>query len=98
MSDLTVLLRDAGITYRQFDYWCVRGLIPDLQDDQNPGQGYPRELTPGQRSHLRIMAELVNGGFRPDAASTLAVTIRATGTARIGAFAIVPAHRLEAAS
>lgn len=99
MSDLTDLLADAGVTYRQFDHWCRRGFIPEppATDDADakpglthPGSGFWRELQPAQVEHLRVMARLVHDGMRPDAASVLATLLIAGETATLGGYVLAP--------
>ena len=90
MSDMPTLLRDIGVTYRQFDWWCTKGYIPDLGDDQNPGNGVSRHLRPSQIRHLRTMARLVNAGVRPEEASAIAGRLCAGKLASIGGFLVAP--------
>ncbi|AKU15768.1 MerR family transcriptional regulator [Luteipulveratus mongoliensis] len=76
----------AGLTYRQFDYWCGLGLIPG--QPERLGSGHRRKLTRDQIEHLRVMAQLVRAGFTPSAASEASVSIRATGSWRVGPFTV----------
>ena len=90
MSDLTTLLRDAKVTYRQFDWWCTRGWIPDLDDAQHPGSGFNRQLRPSQVRHLRTMARLVRAGVRPEEASAIAGRLCSGKLASLGGFLVAP--------
>ena len=93
MSDLTTTLRDAGVSYRQFDHWCSKGYIEGLGIDQNPGSGFNRWITPKQAKQLRLMGQLVKAGMRPDAAAQVALQIIDGQTPRLGDFALIPIHQ-----
>lgn len=85
-DDLRDTLRGLGISYRQFDYWICRGLVPIPEQERNPGQGFSRRLTATEVEHLRLMAELVQAGVKPDTASQLATAIRRGEPARLGPY------------
>lgn len=38
------VLQKTGITYRQLNYWCSKGILPD-QDSKGPGPGKQRDFT-----------------------------------------------------
>lgn len=65
-GELKDLYRSLGITYRQFDHWWRMGWIGD---GSTPGSGHDRALTDRQVQRIRLMAELVNAGIRPDVAA-----------------------------
>lgn len=89
MSDeLAARLDGAGVTYRQYDYWLRRGLVPNA--DPTPGSGNRRTLTDEQAEHLRIMAALVASGVTTDAAARLATALRAGYAPRLAGFRLVP--------
>ena len=65
------LLRASGATYRQLDYWCLKGfLVPTPQD--KTGSGYAREWPPEEIEVARRMVKLVKLGFTPSGASIIA--------------------------
>lgn len=94
MTDLDTTLRDAGVTYRQFDHWCTKGYIAGLYDSQHPGSGFNRDLDTRQIKQVRLMGQLVTAGMRPDAAANVALRIIAGETPRLGDFALVPIHQV----
>lgn len=66
------IIRDAGITYRQLDYWTRRGYVREL----NPaaGSGINRRYSAQEVWRIRLMAQLVNAGLSLDAAINLTFT------------------------
>ena len=83
--------RDAGLTYRQIDYWRTHGWIEAelrhrgdgaLISDQMVitgnlvGTGYTAFIHESEIPHLRIMAALVRRGMNPRVAKDLADDVR----------------------
>lgn len=87
-EELAARLREAGVTYRQFDYWLRHGYVPNA--DPTPGTGYRREITAEQAEHLRIMGALVAAGLQPEAASRLATSLRHGYQPRLAGYRLVP--------
>ena len=56
----TALAAKAGITYRQFDYWCRSGYVPGAY---GTGSGINRSLTSDQVVYVLRLAKLVKAGF-----------------------------------
>jgi hypothetical protein len=61
---------EAGVTYRQLDYWTRRGWI--RADGHGKGSGRPRCWPALERSTATLMARLVGVGFHPAAAAPIA--------------------------
>lgn len=59
------VLAKTGITYRQLNYWCAKGILPD-QDAKGPGTGKTREFT---ENDIQMIEQV----------TALAVTIRRLG-------------------
>jgi DNA-binding transcriptional MerR regulator len=78
------LCREAGITYRQLDYWCYIGLLePQEQlgilDPAHPGSGVRRRFSRDQLQLAGIVGRLASQGVE---LSALAAAIR-SGSARV---------------
>lgn len=56
------LTAEAGVTYRQADYWCRTGLLAPI-DDATPGTGHVRRFAEGQIEKANLLAELLEAGF-----------------------------------
>jgi len=77
-----------GLTRRQFDYWCRLGLVYD-DDSTAPGTGFARRrLRKAEVERLQLMAELVQAGVAPAAASRLARDLRRDGHATLGSMTL----------
>ena len=59
------VLAKTGISYRQLNYWCAKGLLPD-QDAKGPGTGKSRDFT---EDDLKMIVQI----------TTLAETLRGFG-------------------
>lgn len=73
-----------GATYRQLDHWAMRGWLQPLGAG---GQGNPRRWPPHEVRAARIMVRLVDAGFMPDVAATVA---RKALAATVGTSAMRP--------
>lgn len=62
--------RQAGMTYRQMDYWVRRGYLHPAES--RPGSGNARVWPPEELEVGRRMAVLVQGGYTPATAARLA--------------------------
>jgi DNA-binding transcriptional MerR regulator len=51
------LCRTCGISYRQLDYWCRRGVLEPMTN-ATPGSGIPRPFTEEELRVARALAEL----------------------------------------
>jgi hypothetical protein len=78
--DSMTLVREAGITYRQLDYWARTGLL-DGQGDL--GSGNARDWTAAQASKARVMGALVRAGLGPRRASELSGELLHAGRTQI---------------
>jgi DNA-binding transcriptional MerR regulator len=67
--------RQAGLTYRQVDYWSRRGLL----GDQRTGSGNPRRYSPQQAEVVVMMARLLRVGFDLPHAAEYAHILIGTG-------------------
>lgn len=59
--------KDAGVTYRQLDYWCQMGYI----NAPSHGSGVPREVPDEEFRVLLWMADLVKAGLTPATAAVV---------------------------
>ena len=84
----TDLLASLGVTYRQVDYWCTKGLVPG--QGLSPGYGCPRAFTEEQVEHIRVMSALVHDGLHPRIASQVAELLCAGEPAEIGGYLLTP--------
>jgi len=79
MNSMT-LIHEAGITYRQLDYWTRAGLLDGPRDI---GTGNARDWTTGQVSKARVMGTLVRAGIGPRLAAELTDRFLADGYAQL---------------
>jgi len=79
--DSMTLVREAGITYRQLDYWLRTGLLDGQRDT---GSGNTRDWAAAQVSKARVMGSLVRAGIGPRRAAGLADRLLADGRAQLG--------------
>jgi hypothetical protein len=56
------LIRMAGISYRQLDYWSRRGFI----ETKHPGYGRHRQWDPAEVERTVMLARLVHAGLDPE--------------------------------
>lgn len=84
MSDVTAAeaCKQAGVTYRQFDYWCRRGWIK-AEQEQFGGSGRPRSVPWREVKILRLMGQLTAVGLEPYVAHEVARALDAHGVARL---------------
>lgn len=54
------LIEDAGISYRQLDYWCRTDLLTPREDIH--GSGWTRSFAPDQVDRARTIRLLLNAG------------------------------------
>lgn len=66
----TVLADEAGLSYRQLDYWTRRGYLKPVED--NPGSGRERHFTAWETGVARRMGGLVEAGLTVETASAIA--------------------------
>lgn len=83
---------EAGISYRQLDYWIRRGFISGVTREMpndgrplpsTPGSGYPREFAPHIQTRIVTLGRLVHAGMSPEGASRLAPGLAQAGVAVI---------------
>lgn len=67
---MKINFEEYDISYRQFDHWARQGWI--RPDGGDPGSGIDRSFSGPEVDIFRIMAPLVNLGFRPSVAAELA--------------------------
>ena len=79
--DSMTLVREAGITYRQLDYWERTGL---LGTPREVGNGYVRQWTAAEAAKARTMGSLVRAGLGPRIAAKVAGELRDSGAAYLG--------------
>ena len=77
------------LSYRQFEYWCRRGLIRSGFAKGQGGPGDRRTLPAGEVTVVATMAALVHAGLNPAAAATLARQLATGGVGTLGAFLVV---------
>jgi hypothetical protein len=66
-----VVMRRAGITYRQLDHWAVRGyLVP--AGGTRTGSGFARTWTPAELAVACPMGRLTGAGLPPEMAARVA--------------------------
>lgn len=83
------LTLQAGITYRQLDFWTRCGYLATLTDN-TPGSGRPRVYSLDQVDLAREMARLTVVGLRAGVAHDVAVALLADGRADLGAYTLTP--------
>lgn len=71
---------ELGITYRQLDHWITRGY---LRPENKPGSGTEREFSEREIEVAKLMAALVNAGFRAEKAAKTARYVLAEGIVRL---------------
>lgn len=62
---------EAGVTYRQFDYWVEQGFV-HAKDEDRPGSGNHRSFSGVEAEICLLMARLVSVGFTPTKAAEIA--------------------------
>lgn len=90
---------EAGITYRQLDYWTRCGYLTDAPRPQHAGSGSPRVYTLDQVDLAREMRRLIDAGLGGTRLALVADTARellAHGSARLGDFTITPRQETNA--
>lgn len=68
---MTSIADQAGVTYRQLDYWIRQGYLKPIRTG---GTGHQHEWPKTELSVARWMGRLVKAGFTPEAAAELART------------------------
>lgn len=66
----TALADEAGLSYRQLDYWTRRGYL--LPVENSPGSGRERHFTLWETRVARRMGGLVEAGLTVESASAIA--------------------------
>jgi DNA-binding transcriptional MerR regulator len=61
MTALVTVCKQAGISYKQGDHWIRQGYV-EVQD-QNVGQGFPRDITDEEAKQFHMIAQLLDHGF-----------------------------------
>lgn len=89
------LTNQAGITYRQLDFWTRCGWLTPLPrrlDHDMPGQGYPRVYPIDQVDLARQMRRLIDAGLTSPLSLVhdTAVALLERGEARLGEFTLTP--------
>jgi DNA-binding transcriptional MerR regulator len=86
----TELIEEAGITYRQLDYWCHTGLLTPRGDI--PGSGWARSFDQRQVERANCVALLLQTGFSLQVIRDVIDDFQAHGTAQIGRLTITIHH------
>lgn len=86
-----VLQTCPGLTYRQLDHWCRRGLVPGIPGGSSSSQGNPREFSGKQVRWIRIMSELAQVGLNPAQSSRAVEGLLDAGEYRLSANLILVA-------
>jgi ParB/RepB/Spo0J family partition protein len=86
----TELLDEAGITYRQLDYWCRTGLLTPREDIH--GSGWTRSFGPDQVDRAWLIRSLLSGGVSLQVIRERIDEFQANGTADIGPLTITIHH------
>jgi hypothetical protein len=84
MVTAKVAVDAAGITYRQFDYWCRRGYLQVNKRNEGAGAGVPRVVPWREVQVARLMGELIAAGVEVETACRVAREIRTTGFGTLG--------------
>lgn len=80
------LVEEAGITYRQCDYWCRTGLLHHLDDLH--GAGTTRRFAQDQVERAHLIRVLLEGGMTLPVVRDVIDEIQETGTVQIGVLTI----------
>src|SRR5687768_1121897 len=83
-SELTI---DAGITYRQLDYWCRTGLLAPM-DDATPGTGWTRRFAEHQVDRAHLLHGLLDAGFSLQSCRQLSDDLPAARRVDVGPFTL----------
>lgn len=86
------LICQAGITYRQMDYWVRTGRLTPVPTDDTFGSGYPRHFPLAQVRLARTMRQLLDAGVTVPVAHTAAQQLIDHGHADLGDFTLTPAE------
>lgn len=81
------LLGEAGITYRQLDYWCRTGLLQPI-GDANPGQGWSRRFPEEQVVRARTIVSLLDAGLSMTKVREVVDDFLANGRVDLGGFTL----------
>lgn len=84
------LLQEAGISYRQLDYWVRTGLLTPRGDI--PGSGWSRSFDPDQVQRAIAIHQLLETGMGLHVIRDVIDEFQATGTAQIGPLTITVHH------
>lgn len=83
------LVREAGITYRQLDYWTRVGLLTPT-GDITPGTGYSRRYEPDQIPLAIATRQLIAAGLNLRAAHEAALQLTTgDGEAQLGPYTLI---------
>ncbi len=84
--NLELAMARGGISYRQYDHWNRKGILPW----GNPGSGNPRprDITDTEGALLITMGLLVGEGVAPSRAWILACDVARTGRANLGGLTV----------
>jgi hypothetical protein len=64
------VVHELGITYRQLNYWSMRGYLRPEHETRGPGE--PRRWPAGERDVARRMGQLVAAGIAVETAAAFA--------------------------
>lgn len=72
----------ASISYRQLDYWCRKGLVPDVPVQH--GTGTVRTFTARAERRVLTLAQLTRAGFGLAHAAKMAPVLEREGRVDLG--------------
>lgn len=81
------LIRDAGITYRQCDYWCRTDLL-DTLEDRTPGSGFLRRFHEDQVIKAYVLRNLVEIGLSLQTCRLIIDDFLSQGSIDLGPFTL----------
>ena len=81
------LIDEAGISYRQLDYWTRTGLLVPL-DQAQPGSGYPRRFPDRELERARVIHDLLDAGVSLQIIRRVVDQVTDQGAVDIGAVTI----------
>lgn len=91
------LTTEAGVTYRQADYWCRTGLLTPI-DEPTPGTGHVRRFTEAQVDKANLLAHLLDAGFSLQFCRLVIDDLLANKQVNVGPFTLTVRNEHEGAT